>query len=116
MSPNAINAEMLGHFLDSLKDPFVFCDTDHVIRYWNAAAQAHYAGRNTGVGHSVMDCHDETSCAQILEIAKRFAAEPDLDEVKITDNARFRIWMRAVRDGNGTLLGYYERYEPPLGA
>jgi PAS domain-containing protein len=107
---------LLGHFLDSLKDPFVFCDLEHVIRYWNVAAQAHYAGRGTGIGHSVLDCHNADSCAQILEISTRFAAEPELDEVLITDNDRHRIWMRAVRDGEGTLLGYYERYAPPLGA
>ncbi len=35
------------------------------------------------------------------------------DERLITDNEKQRIFMRAVRDPNGTLLGYYERYEPP---
>ncbi len=35
------------------------------------------------------------------------------DERLITDNAKHRIYMRAVRDPVGKLLGYYERYEPP---
>lgn len=109
----ATDNELFGHLLDSLKDPFVFCDTDHVIRYWNAEAMRHYAGRGSGPGHSILDCHNETSCAQIIDIAERFATDRDLDEILITDNAKHRIFMRAVRDADGTPLGYYERYEPP---
>ncbi len=36
-----------------------------------------------------------------------------LEERLITDNEKHRIYMRAVRDENGQVLGYYERYEPP---
>ncbi len=107
------DTELFRHLLDSLKDPFVFCDTEHVIRYWNAEAARHYEGRTGGPGDSILDCHNETSCAQIIDIAERFAAEPELDEVLITDSEKHRIWMRAVRDDDGALLGYYERYEPP---
>jgi hypothetical protein len=35
------------------------------------------------------------------------------EERLITDNDKNRIFMRAVRDADGRLLGYYERYEPP---
>jgi hypothetical protein len=35
------------------------------------------------------------------------------EERLITDNEKHRIYMRAVRDTAGRLLGYYERYEPP---
>jgi len=38
-----------------------------------------------------------------------------LDEELITDNKKYRIYMRAVRSETGTLIGYYERYEPPRG-
>ncbi len=31
----------------------------------------------------------------------------------ITDDEKHRIYMRAVRNEQGELLGYYERYEPP---
>ena len=37
-----------------------------------------------------------------------------LEEEIITDNERHRIYMRAVRDSNGNLIGYYERFEPPV--
>lgn len=35
------------------------------------------------------------------------------DERLITDDEEHRIYMRAVRDAEGCLLGYYERHEPP---
>ncbi len=36
------------------------------------------------------------------------------DERMITDNEKYRIYMRAVRDEQGELIGYYERDEPPV--
>ena len=42
------------------------------------------------------------------------AAREGLDERLITDNEKHRIYMRAVRDGDGNVIGYYERYEPPV--
>lgn len=109
------DADMLSLLLDSLKDPFVFCDTDHVIRYWNARGAAAYAKRGADIGYSILDCHNETSCAQIIEIAERFSEDPSLDEVLITDSKRHRVWMRAVRDTDRNLLGYYERFGAPVG-
>jgi hypothetical protein len=37
-----------------------------------------------------------------------------LEERLITDSPKYRIYMRAVRDKEGNVLGYYERYEPPV--
>ncbi|UCC32360.1 MAG: PAS domain-containing protein, partial [Phycisphaerales bacterium] len=97
--------------LDSLKDPFVFVDTDHIIRYMNKAAIADFEEGVALIGRSVLDCHNENSQRQIIEILAAMRAGED--ERLITDNEKQRIFMRAVRDPNGTLLGYYERYEPP---
>ena len=41
------------------------------------------------------------------------AFEQGETERLITDNEKHRIYMRVVRDANGKVLGYYERYEPP---
>jgi len=101
----------LDHLLDSLKDPFVFCDTSHVIRYMNRAAVERYAGKPAEIGRSIFDCHNDESNLQIAQVADTLALGED--EVLITDDERHRIYMRAVRDAEGTLLGYYERYEPP---
>ncbi len=40
-----IDASLMAALLDSLKDPVVFVDTKHVIRYLNKAAVAHKCWR-----------------------------------------------------------------------
>jgi hypothetical protein len=45
----------------------------------------------------------------ILAIVKRFRSGED--EVFLTARRGERIFMRAVRDEAGALVGYYERYE-----
>ncbi len=93
--------ELMAAMLNSLKDPFMFVDTDHIIRYINKAAIEKYSKRGGAdfIGRSVLDCHNETSCASIIEIA---AAMPNgLEEQLIADNEKHRIFMRAVRDEDG---------------
>ena len=107
-----ITREMLEAFVDSLKDPFMFVDTDHVIRYMNKAAIATYKKGEGHLGESIFICHNEDSCRIIREVFAKM--QEGLEEQLITDNDRFRIFMRVVRDGSGRLLGYYERYEPPV--
>ena len=102
---------LLAACLDSLKDPFVFVDDAHVIRYLNAAAIAHHEGGADLLGASIFDCHNERSGEVIREV---FAAlQAGEEERLITDTKKHRVWMRAVRDRAGRLIGYYERYAPP---
>ncbi|HEY3398389.1 MAG TPA: PAS domain-containing protein [Armatimonadota bacterium] len=108
--------ELLTALLDSLDSPYVFADTDHVIRYMNRRAVEHYAARGGAdlVGQSLFACHNEQSAAVMREVLAALAAGEE--ERMITDGERFRAYMRAVRGPRGELLGYFERYEPPRGA
>jgi DUF438 domain-containing protein len=107
----AVAPSVLAALLDSLIDPVLFADTGHTIRYMNKAAVAHYPEGTTLLGRSVIDCHNAESNATIREV---FAAMQEGEEERlITDNAKHRIYMRAVRGEGGELLGYYERYAPP---
>ncbi len=104
-----VDSAVFSALLDSLKDPVVFADTGHTVRYINKAAEAHYKEGRTLLGRSIMDCHNPASNAVIHEV---FAAlENGEDERLITDSPERRIYMRAVRDADGRLIGYYERYE-----
>ncbi len=105
------DASLATALLDSLKDPILFADTDHVIRYMNKAAIRHYEEGDALLGRSLFDCHNEDSRKQMVEILAAMRAGEE--ERLITNNEKHRIFMRAVRDANGELLGYYERYEPP---
>lgn len=105
-----LNIDLMFAMLDSLKEPFTFVDTDHIIRYMNPAALALYEKGASLLGTNVLDCHNQQSNKIILEI---FAAmQKGLEERLISEDEKQRIYMRSVRDKEGTLLGYYERYEP----
>ena len=107
-----IDATLMAAILESLKDPLLFADTAHTIRYMNRAATAYYEEGESLMGRSLLDCHNAQSRAMILEILDAMH-HTGLEERLITDNAQHRIYMRAVRDAEGRVLGYYERYEPP---
>ena len=106
-----IDATLMAAILDNFKNPLLFVNTEHTIRYMNKATIAHYDQGLGLIGTSVLDCHNQRSQKIITEI---LAAMRDGEEERlIADDEESRIYMRAVRDGEGQLLGYYERYEPP---
>ncbi len=100
---------MLLFFLNSLIDPYVFVDTDHKIRFMNSVAEERHSEKLLGT--SIFDCHNDQSNQTIREIFAEM--QGGLEEKLITDDEKHRIYMRAVRNEQGELLGYYERYEPP---
>lgn len=104
---------LLAAILDSLKDPILFADTERVTRYMNKAAIAHYEGGENLIGRSLLDCHNERSRQMMVEILAAMQND-GIEERLITDDKEERIFMRAVRDAGGGVLGYYERYEPPV--
>jgi PAS domain-containing protein len=106
-----IDSTLMAAILDSLKDPILVADVEHVTRYMNKAAIAYYDDGESLIGRSLLDCHNERSQQMMIEILAEM--HQGLEERLITDNDRHRIYMRVVRDAGGKVLGYYERYEPP---
>ncbi len=106
-----IDAGTMSAILDSLKEPILFADTQHVTRYMNRAAISFYEGGESLIGRSLLDCHNERSQKLMIEILA--SMRQGEEERLITDNEEHRIYMRAVRSEGSDLLGYYERYEPP---
>lgn len=105
-----IDATLMAAILDSLKDPLLLTDTDHVIRYMNKAAVKHYEEGESLIGCSLLDCHNERSQGIIAEVL--VALQAGEEERLLTEDEERRIYMRAVRGPDGRLLGYYARYEP----
>jgi DUF438 domain-containing protein len=97
-------------FIESLKDPFVFADTGHVIRYMNRAAIANYDDGAALIGRSLFDCHNEKSRQVIEETLEAFHTGEEERLITVDDDKL--IYMRVVRDEAGKVMGYYERYEP----
>ncbi len=107
-----IDAPFLAAVLDSLKDPILVADPQHITRYMNKAAIAYYEEGANLIGRSLLDCHNEQSQQMMIDILAAMQAD-GLEEQLITDDEKHRIYMRAVRDADGQVVGYYERYEPP---
>ena len=95
--------------LDSLPEPILVADTDHVTRYMNRAAIAFYEGGADLIDCSLLDCHNDQSQREMIEILAAMHAGEQERLITLTDEKR--VYMRAVRDPEGKVLGYYERYE-----
>lgn len=105
--------DILVHLLDSWNKPVVLVDTNHTIVYVNEPARKSFAKWGDILGKSIFHCHNEQSCRTIREVFAELLN--GRDEVLIADNERHRVYMRGVRDQEGSLIGYFERYDPPLG-
>jgi len=106
-----VNEDQLQALLDSVRDPILFADCEHRVRYMNPAAAKHYTEGYGLLGSDLLDCHNEESQQMMVAILGKM--RQGLEEELITDNEKQRIYMRAVRDEGGELFGYFERYEDP---
>jgi PAS domain-containing protein len=93
----------------------VICNLDHEIIYMNPAADAHYQkyGGKSLVGKSLLDCHNEKSGEQIRKVVQWFGESREHNRIYTFHNEKQNkdVYMIALRDADGTLIGYYEKHE-----
>lgn len=101
--------------LEQDRAPIVLCGLDHTILYMNPAAIARYAKRGGAalVGQSLLDCHNAGSNAMIEKVVAWFAQDRSHNIVYTfrNDQEDKDVYMVALRDGGGALIGYYEKHE-----
>ena len=101
--------------LDQDRCAVVLCDLTHTILYMNPAAEKRYANRGGGalVGKSLLDCHSAASNEMIERVAAWFAESPAHNLIYTFHNEKENkdVYMVALRDGSGKLIGYYEKHE-----
>ena len=92
-------------------EPVVICDLNSVILYMNPASIARYHGDLTG--RNLKDCHNADSNQKIDRVLAFFAAskENNIVYTSYLERENKDIYMVALRDANGTLIGYYEKHE-----
>lgn len=93
----------------------VICNTKHEIIYMNPAAIARY-GKSGGeklIGSSLLNCHNEKSNEMIKKTVEWFKKSTDNNIVYTYRNEKENkdVYMVALRDDDGTLIGYYEKHE-----
>lgn len=109
----------LSPFFKSIIDqddaPVVVCDTMHIVVYMNPAAIEHYNERGGAgiIGLHIFDCHSGKSNEIIRKVVDWFAASKDHNKVHTFYNSTENkdVYMVALRDDQGELIGYYEKHE-----
>ena len=97
--------------IDQDSAPVVICDSEHTVVYMNPASIARYHTDITG--KSIKSCHNAESDEKIDRVVAWFKESKDNNIVYTyhSEKENKDVYMVALRDSNGTLIGYYEKHE-----
>lgn len=105
----------LKSVLEQDRAPVVLCDLNHTVLYMNPAAGERYAkdGGMALVGRSLLDCHSPKANEMIVRVVEWFGADRSHNLIYTfrNDKENKDVYMVALRDGDGALIGYYEKHE-----
>jgi len=101
--------------LEQDRSAVVLCDLEHTIIYMNPAAGERYAKRGgmALVGKSLLDCHPPQANEMIEKVVAWFRESAGHDRIYTFRNEKENrdVYMVALRDDSGKLIGYYEEHE-----
>lgn len=101
--------------IDTDRSAIVICNTEHTVIYMNPAAIQRYSkrGGESLVGKSLLDCHNEESNEIIKRVVAWFSKSTDNNMIYTYKNVaeNMDVYMVALRNANGELIGYYEKHE-----
>ncbi len=107
--------ELFRSVLDQDRAPVVICDLAHTVVYMNPAAIEHYRtqGGGTLLGRSLLSCHSKKAAEMIKRVVTWFAESREHNMLYTFRNPEENkdVYMVALRDGDGRLIGYYEKHE-----
>lgn len=93
----------------------VICDLGHRIIYMNPSACKKYSKHGGGLltGKSLLDCHNSKSNEMILKVVEWFKSDKSHNRIYTYHNGKENkdVYMVALRDEQGSLIGYYEKHE-----
>jgi len=101
--------------IDQERCAVVICSLEHEIIYMNPAAVMRYAkrGGQALVGQSLLGCHNPQSAEMIRKVTAWFAESAEHNMIYTSRNEKENkdVYMVALRDDDGRLIGYYEKHE-----
>ena len=107
--------KMIKSVLEQDRASVVLCDLEHTIVFMNRAAKRRYEKRGGEklVGESLLNCHNEKSCEIIKKVVEWFEDDKGNNMIYTYRNEKENkdVYMVALRDGEGNLIGYYEKHE-----
>lgn len=107
--------EIYKSVLEADRAAVVICDLEHTIIYMNPVAIERYAkwGGKDLMGKSLLNCHNEKSREMIQKVVEWFKTSKDNNIVYTFFNQKENkdVYMVALRNEEGDLIGYYEKHE-----
>ena len=107
--------EIYKSVLEADRTAVVICDLDHTIIYMNPTAIQRYVkwGGAALLGKNLLDCHNEKSRQMIVKVVDWFRADAAHNIIYTSHNEKENkdVYMVALRDDSGQLIGYYEKHE-----
>lgn len=101
--------------IDNDKNAVVICDQNHRIIYMNPAAVKRYEKRGGAalIGENLLNCHNSRSINLIEKTLMWFRENKENNIVYTSYNEKENkdVYMVALRDESGKLIGYYEKHE-----
>jgi PAS domain-containing protein len=107
--------EIYKSVLEADRAAVVICDLEHTIIYMNPTAIRRYDrwGGAALLGKSLLACHNEKSREMIEKVVDWFRADAAHNLVYTSHNEKENkdVYMVALRNDSGELIGYYEKHE-----
>lgn len=106
-----IKEQLFKSVIDQDRAPVVICDMTSTVIYMNPAALRRY-GRDL-TGKSLRACHPVVANERIDRVLAWFEKRVENNVVYTfrNDEENKDVYMVALRDGEGALIGYYEKHE-----
>lgn len=108
-------SEFFKSVIDQDTAAVVICNLNHTILYMNPVACAQYSkyGGTALIGRSLLDCHNAMSNERIIRVINWFSENREHNRVHTFFNEKQNkdVYMVALRNDAGELIGYYEKHE-----
>lgn len=108
-------AQFFKSVLEEDKSAVVICDINHIIIYMNPAACENYSKRGGAslLGRSLLECHNSKSNEMIQKVMEWFKTSKSHNRIYTyhDEKANKDVYMVALRNEQGDLIGYYEKHE-----
>lgn len=104
-------SKLFKSVLEQDRAPIVICDLEHTIVYMNPVAIERYHKDLTG--KNLKDCHNAKSNEIIDKVVSWFSESEENNIIYTYHNEKENkdVYMIALRDDEGILIGYYEKHE-----
>lgn len=101
--------------IDEDRCAVVVCDSEHTVIYMNPSACERYAkyGGTALVGNSILNCHPSKANEMIIKVVDWFKEDKSHNRIYTyhSNKENKDVYMVALRDEQGELIGYYEKHE-----